>query len=120
MKMITRIIPIAVLAASCSLATGHEALHDNVAMQSKTVKFSRSAAESPEGAQALYRRVRFAANDVCREASFAGPGVNREMQGCAAGAVDRAVQDINVPAVTAIHYRGNKVEGSSVEVIANR
>jgi len=119
MKMITRLIPIAVLAASSSLATGHEPLRENVAMQSKTVKFSRSAAESPPGAQALYRRVRLAANAVCRDNSYSA-GVSREMRGCTTDAVDRAVQDINVAAVSAIHYQRDRVDGSSVEVIATR
>ena len=68
----------------------------------------------PAGAAVAYRRIKSAAESVCRDLS-SGMGVRRPIwTNCVANAVSRAVADVNVPTLTAYHAeRARKINKST-------
>jgi UrcA family protein len=118
MNKFNKILPLAMLTAT-GLASAGEMNLDNVEMRTTTVTYNRTAAESPKGSKALYRHLRSAANDVCNVESF-GPGMlSRDALACTAKAVDQAVLDVDVPALTALHSQRGTAKGT-VDVVASR
>jgi len=58
----------------------------------------------PEGVEVLYRRLQFAAHQVCGASTVTGTRISsREWQSCVDAAVGNAVQQLNRPALSAFH-----------------
>jgi UrcA family protein len=70
---------------------------------SKKVTYGDLNLDAPEGAKALYARLRRAASDVCRP--FEGHDLVQQSswQACFNGSVSRAVTQVNKSSVTALH-----------------
>ena len=115
MKTFVRLIPLAILAASTSIALADDALNLKTETRSKTVQFSRAVAQTEPGASKLYGKLRWAAFSVCAPGEFPRGVEGKLMRSCAAEALDNAVVEVNVPAVTALHHRRG-----TVEVLASR
>jgi UrcA family protein len=69
----------------------------------KRVTYGDLNLESPEGAKALYSRLRYAAREVC--SPFESKELSRRdmWQACVSGALESAVAKINKPLVSALH-----------------
>ena len=67
------------------------------------MSFNRVEAQTAEGAQALYRRLRAAAHDVCAQPYETIGLPSRDLMACKSAALDTAVQSVNVPEVSSLH-----------------
>jgi len=95
------------------LCTSTFAQGDTDKVASRVVRFADLNLGSKNGVAALYLRIRRAADQVCREQR----GVNQlllqpEVTVCTRDSVDRAITQVNLPALSEMHYaktgRGNK------------
>ncbi|HEY4971667.1 MAG TPA: UrcA family protein [Steroidobacteraceae bacterium] len=76
-------------------------------LPSKTVRYSDLDISKPEGAKALYQRIRAAARDVC-DLSIAGdPVLRAATQACVDTAIDNAVRKVDAPALTSLRFGGD-------------
>jgi UrcA family protein len=106
-----------VLSASAGAAPPVEA----TVTQIEKVKYARLPAETPAGASKLYGALQAAASRVCRE-----PGMRPSMMGasymaCADAALAKAVDDVDIDAVSAIYLRNGKLpENKGVVTVAKR
>jgi UrcA family protein len=76
-----------------------------------TVHFGDLNLEQPRGVTTLYRRLRLAAQQACGEPQ--GPGeaiISAEWRACVAQAVERAVDTVDRPALTAYHRQRSTFE----------
>ena len=81
----------------------------------KRVDFADLDPASPADVAVMYERITHAAETVCRQASSPWDGrKNRHFDDCVRGALDQAVQDINLTTLTDLH------QGSYEEKIAGR
>jgi UrcA family protein len=76
----------------------------------KTVKFADLDIQTPEGAKALYHRIRVAANQVC-ETKDRDPVMREAKPACVDTAIDNAVKKVNAPYLTALRF-GNANNGN--------
>jgi UrcA family protein len=100
---------LAAFAAAALLATPSQA--GASAIRTTTVNFSDINTHSPAGAEALYRRLRAAARQVCDDSSARGIEVRRSVQQCRKDALDRAVAQAAQPLLTALHRKGPRALG---------
>ena len=69
--------------------------------QSRVVRYDDLSLATPAGVEALYRRIKDAARDVCGEPTVSGSHlVTEAWKDCVAGAVRRAVLKVNQPTLT--------------------
>jgi UrcA family protein len=115
MKKMTRLMGIATVVLATGLANAESPAMKSVETKSETVSFSRAEAQTTEGAQALYMRLRVAAKNVCGERSAADGVASWGQPACASSALGSAVREINVPALSTLH--GNR---GTVEVLVAR
>jgi UrcA family protein len=59
--------------------------------------------DKEDDARVLYRRLQKAALEVCQQ--VVGPTMTVQVGKCASGLLDRAVSEVNRPALTAVHGR---------------
>ncbi|MGH9641436.1 MAG: UrcA family protein [Terriglobales bacterium] len=110
--------PIAALASLLSLLAAPLALADTSASQfgperSMTVHFADLNLSSPEGARALYSRIRSAAASLCGEQFSLWDGNRpREWATCYRTTIERAVMRVNYPTVTAAHREATQQSAS--------
>jgi UrcA family protein len=69
----------------------------------KVVRFKDLNLNSPEGAAALYGRIKSAASEVCGERDRFAPWQSRTIQTCINDAMSRAVDQINSPMLTSLY-----------------
>ena len=103
MKKLTRLIGIATIISTSGLATAESLGMKQLETRTKTVSFSRIEAQTAEGAQALYKRLRAAAQSVCTQPYDTTAIPSRELMACASTALDTAVQSANVAEVSSLH-----------------
>lgn len=71
---------------------------------SKTVSYADLNLKSSAGVEALYKRIKKAAYEVCQIPTGTHQiKIESEFKACKADAVDRAVQQTNLPTLTALH-----------------
>jgi UrcA family protein len=90
--------------AALSLAGLSFAARPTEALPSELVRYADLNLDSSDGQIALYRRIARAAARVCNQAQ----GVNklvvpRTLRTCRANALDRAIAELDVPALSALH-----------------
>jgi UrcA family protein len=90
--------------AALSLAGQGFAARPPEALPSEVVRYADLNLDSPEGQAALYRRIARAAGRVCNQAQ----GVNKlvvplERRTCKANALGRAIAELRLPALGALH-----------------
>ena len=71
---------------------------------SKTVSYADLNLKSTAGVEALYKRIRKAAYEVCQMPTGTHQiRIESELKACKADAIDRAVLQTNLPKLTALH-----------------
>jgi UrcA family protein len=98
----------ALLAGAMLLSTGAMAapLADAKVTKTETVKYSIPSSTTVEGAVALYQKLQEAAVRVCAESeATAYRYTSDSLESCASSALDKAVQDIGIPMVSALHLQ---------------
>jgi UrcA family protein len=71
---------------------------------SKTVSYADLNLKSSAGVEALYTRLKKAAYEVCQIPTGTHQiRIESELKACKADAIDRAVQQTNLPSLTALH-----------------
>jgi UrcA family protein len=98
----------ALLAGAMLLSTGAMAapFADGKVTKTETVKYSVPSSTTVEGAVSLYQKLQEAAARVCAEAEATAYRYTTDsMESCVAGALDKAVVDIGIPMVSALHLQ---------------
>jgi UrcA family protein len=85
-----------------ALSTFHSANAANEVLPSKRVNFADLDISKPAGAHVLYGRIVAAARQVCELNQFQTLAAKRLMNNCIDHAIDKAVRDVDSPAVTAL------------------
>ena len=105
----TAAILLAAISCGSALAT------DGPALPSRTVNYSDLNLTSSTGVVALYKRIESAATTVCQLPQ----GTRRlliedEARACRADAIDRAIAQVNLPALSAVHFArtGRKLDNA--------
>ena len=71
---------------------------------SKTVSYADLNLKSSAGVEALYKRIKKAAYEVCQIPTGTHQiRIESELKACKADSVDRAIQQTNLPTLTALH-----------------
>jgi UrcA family protein len=83
----------------------------------KTVDYGDLNLQRHEGITVLYRRIQVAASAVCLEPNARAPQVAARIRACASEATTRAVAQVGVPALVALHAK-QSTEGSKSLVVA--
>jgi UrcA family protein len=111
-----------VLMACVMLGAGATAMAgDATEMVSRTVKYDATAAATPAGAVALYAALRSAASRVCTDAGSPAMALLVPSENCKADALSRAVADVKIDAVTALHLRDSGYKAKAgIVTIASR
>jgi UrcA family protein len=110
METRTNMRKIALLAGAALLSTGAIAapIADAPETRSETVKYSVASTATPEGAAALYQKLRETAARVCGAAdasSWLYPAGSYET--CVTDALDKAVRRVAIPVVTVMHVQSD-------------
>ena len=98
-------------ASFCALSTSVHATE--LDPPSKTVRFHDLDITNPEGAKALYGRIRAAARDVCGVSAGSDPIQWLAVKGCIEKAIDNAVRKVNAPELTALRFGSKPVRLAS-------
>lgn len=103
----------AAAAAAALVFFSGSALAETGEPRSVTVNYDELDLTTSQGATKLYARLRFAARQVC--APLEGRELNRRVayKECYSEALESAVQQVNVSAVTALHSRAVQGERAS-------
>jgi UrcA family protein len=96
--MKTCLLALACLASGSALPA-HGADEERVTAK---VRYADLNVDSAEGAQALLRRIKRAARDVCSPVGGMGLEAHRDFDECVTLAVDVAVADVNKPKLNAL------------------
>jgi UrcA family protein len=90
-------------------------------VKTATVHFADLNLESPEGAHALYSRIRSAAADLCGEQFSLWDGDRlREWKDCYRATIERAVVQLNRPALTAVHRNSTQVPPAARSTLSSQ
>ncbi|MHB8476153.1 MAG: UrcA family protein [Steroidobacteraceae bacterium] len=103
-KLFTVIYCLLIAAWACTLA---ETAGAQESPPSKTVRYGDLDISNPEGAKALYHRIRAAARDVCGLSTAGDPLQRVAMQSCVDTAIDNAVRKVDAPALTSLRFGGD-------------
>jgi UrcA family protein len=102
--------------AALLLAISGSALADSARLQTLdppaqiVVAYSDLNLDSPAGAKTLYRRIAYAARQVCGSPAAAWyPGQRQKWQTCYRTAVENAIRKVNRPVLTALHEQQVRV-----------
>jgi UrcA family protein len=82
---------------------GAPALADEAA--TRTVAIDRAALTTEAGAAHAYASIQTAARSACRAENRGGAGFERGVRICTADTVERTVEALNAPRLTALHER---------------
>ncbi len=93
---------------------------ETMVTKTQTVKFSRAAAQTPVGAVQLYGELRAAASRACRDAGTRPSMMGEAYLACVDGAMGKAVGDVNIAAVSAIHLQTGKSLEKGIVTVAKR
>jgi|SRR5688572_32127886 len=97
-------VKIRVTVAVVSALVGGSAFAEAPADPSKTVSYADLNLKSSAGVDVLYKRIKKAAYEVCQIPTGTHQiRIESELKACKADAIDRAVQQTNLPMLTALH-----------------
>src|ERR1700689_1290359 len=97
--------------ALCTLQVTAQAADD--ALPSKRVSYADLDISKPAGAKVLYSRITAAAKQVCAQSGYKDLGAMQRVNGCVDRAINKAVKDVDSPALSAlrpssvIHFASN-------------
>ena len=102
--MTTQFLTVALGAAVLALgAIPATAPAQEAVTQSEAVSFADLNLDSPQGAKAMFARIKGAAQRVCREEAIDDLSAYHEWRACVHDATDKAVASLNAPMVTALN-----------------
>lgn len=105
------LLALSVLAPLAAQATGQ------ADVPQRSVSLSGWDLTQPEAAARVYRHLQTAAESVCQEWSTREPGRRSQLwRGCVANAIERAVKEVNAPALTAYYTEKTHRAGKSLSV----
>jgi len=81
---------------------------DFTTVESTSVHYHKAQLAQPEAAATLYRRIQRAARRVCHEPDVRELEVYAKYEQCFEGAVDKAVANVDVSALTALHRKAQR------------
>ena len=85
-----------------------------------TVKYADLSVSSPQGAAALYHRIRAAAMTVCQPLDESNLASKQTTAACIHKAVADAVAEVDQPALSAVYREKNRLPVSPVLTAGNR
>jgi UrcA family protein len=91
-----------------------------VAQSSVRVKFSELDTAKPAGIEMLYQRIRAAADTVCIERGVRDLQSGIAGRKCKAQAIERAVSDVNLPRLTAMHRARAGAADTIASIVASK
>jgi UrcA family protein len=96
-------------AVSCGSATLAAPVEDpdSLAIKSMTVRYDAAAITDSKSAEKLFFRIRLAAEEVCRLASYPRGYEMWDEHACAVDAVAEAVREADLPALDRYYSRGS-------------
>ena len=97
------IVAISLAAALTGFSVSARAVTSAVKVRSVTVRYAELDLAKPQGLEALYIRIGGAARRVCRADSSLRLRARVNMRNCHQEAIERAVKQVNLPTLTAIH-----------------
>jgi UrcA family protein len=110
LKLIVTVVSALWLTGETSLTLADPPKAPPAVEKSTTIRFADLNLESPEGARALYSRIRSAAGSLCGEQFSLWDGNrSREWNDCYRTTIEHAVVRLNRPALTAVHR--NLIQG---------
>ena len=109
-KLLTVIYCLLVATWACTLVATAGAQES---LPSKTVRYSDLDISNPEGAKALFHRIRAAARDVCELSASTDPILSMSNKVCIDTAIDRAVRKVNAPMLTNLRFGSSDVRLAS-------
>jgi len=118
----------AALLSTGAMAVGTVATMEGMQTTSEMVRYNILDAQTPEGAVILYRRLNRAAQKVCGEPYATTHRFPSDTdRSCIAAALDKAVEQVGIPLVTALHQQGHagaklaaRRTSGSIETVASR
>ena len=116
MKNFIRIASTALVAGTAALAAVAQSSIDDMASRTRTVTFDPAVTQTDAAAQELYQRLRSAARDVCVQEGYPRVFMDEDAKACATEAVDRAVRDANLSALTGVHVREGEMNAGAIEM----
>jgi len=96
------------VAGGFGCAMGAGVANADTDVPSTVVRYSTEALTTNSGVEDLYRRIRFAAKQVCPESSVQDLRANELARVCRQQAVSRAIQKINNSQLAALHATTSK------------
>ena len=120
MKYQHKLNSLVLLGATLLCASAWAASPEITVTKTQIVKYSRGHAETAAGAVELYGELRAAASRACRDADH--PSMSGESYlTCIDGAIAKAVDDVNIAAVSAIYLQSGKSPGKKgIVTVARR
>lgn len=95
----------ALMSTATLAAPSRVALWETAHTRTETVQYKLSQASTPEGASALYARLKEAAVRVCSIESFGAVDDAASVDACITDALDSAVRSVRVPMVSVLHLQ---------------
>jgi UrcA family protein len=102
--------------AMISLGAMAQTPDSDVAVNTETVKFNRTDAQTAAGAAGLYQSLNQAAAHVCIDPAAPATLQHAEYSECRDTALAKAVVEIAIPAVTALHQNSDRGRKGTVTV----
>jgi len=97
-----------IVSGSALAAPARATLWESSFTRTETVSYKVSEARTPEGAAALYAKLRETAVRVCTEGSPFGVNDPVGLEACVIEALDTAVRRVGIPMVSAVHLQAGK------------
>jgi UrcA family protein len=105
----------------CASASAAPPMDGMVVTQAVKVKYVRARAQTPAGAEELYGSLQAAAARVCRDAGTRPTTFGDSYSACVDAALARAVDELDIAAVSDLHLQGEKAQGKDgVATVAKR
>jgi UrcA family protein len=102
--------------AMISLGAMAQTPDSDVQVSTETVKFNRADAATPAGAAGLYQSLNQAAAHVCINSAEPATLQRAEYSQCRDAALAKAVGDLDISAVTALHQHSDRARKGTVTV----
>lgn len=97
-----------IVSGSALASPARATLWESSFTRTETVSYKVSEARTPEGAAALYAKLRDTAVRVCSEGSPFGVNDPVGLESCVIEALDTAVRRVSIPMVSALHLQAGK------------
>ena len=116
----TKQIAMATIASICVASAAMGAHADELNAPTRTVRYSDLNLDTPAGISVLYKRIRYAAEEVCGDASWRGLAEAAAAKACVDHAVYVSVHSVNNAKLTSEYQAHMGVVRESINVASSR